>query len=96
MSDSGLVVDTAEVTDGGWFSSDTVKQHGSVIIIVVLIVIVISVAYCKKESFASPDGVVSRRSQRQNRSDTEVDRTWNLDELEKSVALINRKAGNSV
>lgn len=70
------------------------KKYGNAMIIVVLIVIVASVAYCKSpDGFASPDGVVSRRSQKQVRSDTEVDRSWNLKELERSVSLINRKAG---
>ena len=80
-------------------SSDTVggglldmKKYGSAIIIVVLIVIVAGVAYCKQDSFTSPDGVVARKSNNQVRSDTAVDRTWNLKQLEKSVALINRKA----
>jgi len=98
MADNGgLVVDkpTADTTGGaeggGWIDT---KKYGSAIIIVVLIVIVAAVAYCKNpDGFASPDGVVARRSQRQVRSDTEVDRTWNAKELERSVALINRKAG---
>ena len=70
-----------------------VKKYGSLIIIAVLVLIVIGVTYYKSEGFSSPDGVVSRRSQRQVRSDTEIDRTWNLAELEKSVALLNRKTG---
>lgn len=92
----GLVVDKIEEnTTGGaeggcWIDT---KKYGSAIIIVVLIIIVGAVAWCKNpEGFASPDGVVARRSQRQVRSDTEVDRTWNAKELERSVALINRKA----
>jgi len=97
MSDTGggLVVtkggEDKTVEGGGWIDT---KKYGNAIIIAVLIVIVASVAYCKNsDGFSSPDGVVSRRSQRQLRSDTEVDRDWNLKELERSVSLINRKAG---
>jgi hypothetical protein len=94
MSDGGLVVtkegENKTVEGGSWIDT---KKYGSAIIIVVLIVIVASIAYYKNaDGFASPDGVVSRRSQRQVRSDTEVDRSWNLKELERSVSLINRKA----
>lgn len=99
MSDKGggLVVDksTSDATggaEGGGYLD--YKKYGSAIIIVVLIMVVASVAYCKNpDGFASPDGVVARRSQRQLRSDTNVDRSWNLKELERSVSLINRKAG---
>jgi hypothetical protein len=97
MSDTcdGLVVtkkgEDKTVEGGSWIDA---KKYGSAIIIVVLIIIVASVAYYKNaDGFASPDSVVSRRSQRQVRSDTEVDRSWNLKELERSVSLINRKAG---
>lgn len=65
----------------------TTIASGVVIVCVMLLVWY----YFKTESFSTPDGVVARRSQRQTRSDTEVDRTWNLKELEKSVALINRQ-----
>lgn len=92
----GLVVDKEgddEKTGGGWFSFDY-KKYGSAIVIVVLVVIIASVVYCK-EGFTSPDGVVASKESRLGvRSDAHVDRTWNLIELEKSVALINRKAGN--
>jgi hypothetical protein len=94
MSDGGLVVTKGgdkTVEGGNWIDTN---KYGSAIIIVVLIVIVASVAYYKNaDGFASPDSVVSRRSQRQVRSDTEVDKNWNLKELERSVSLINRKAG---
>jgi hypothetical protein len=70
-----------------------IQKHGSAIVIVALLVIVGAIIYCKtSEGFVSPDGVVARRSQRQIRSDTQVDRTWNAKELEKSVKLLNRKA----
>jgi hypothetical protein len=97
MSDTGgLVVNKEGGDEGGMLGSwvDT-KKYGSAIIIVVLILVVASVAYCKQgtDGFASPDGVVARRSQRQVRSDTEVDSTWNLKELERSVALLNKKSG---
>jgi hypothetical protein len=44
------------------------------------------------DGFVSADGVVARRGQRQKRDDPGVvgSRDWNLAELEKSVALINR------
>lgn len=92
----GLVVDkTSGGTEEGsgtiWIDT---KKYGSAIIIVILIVLVAVVAYCKtSEGFASTDGVAASRSKNQVRSDTEVDRTWNLKELERSVALINRKTG---
>lgn len=92
-TDSDLVVAKGaddKTIGGSWIDT---KKYGSAIIIVVLIVIVATVAYCKKsDGFASPDGVVARRSQRQTRSDTNVDRSWNLKELERSVSLINQKA----
>jgi hypothetical protein len=93
---SGLVVtkggEYKTVEGGSWIDT---KKYGSVMIIVVLIIIVASIAYVKcPDGFASSDSVVSRRSQRQERSDTEIDRTFNLKELERSVALINRKAGD--
>jgi hypothetical protein len=91
MADGGLVVDTKNNILGGFDA----KKYGSSIIIVVLILIVASVVYCKQGSdgFASPDGVVARREQKQVRSDTEVDSAWNLKELERSVALLNTKSG---
>lgn len=98
MSDNvgGLVVEKeGDNIKGGAVGWVDTKKYGSAIIIVVLIMIVASIAYCKQsDGFVSPDGVVARRSQRQIRSDTEVDRTFNLKELERSVALLNRKAGN--
>lgn len=62
------------------------KEHVLPIVIVLIAVII----YCSyKESFASPDGVVVRRSKSQKRSDPEVDKEWNKKELEKAVAAIN-------
>jgi hypothetical protein len=82
--------DNTKNVTGGW--SIDMEKYGGIIVVMVLIVIVASVSYCKSDSFASPDGVVARRSQNQKRSDTQVDKTWNLKQLEKAVALINRKA----
>ncbi len=92
MPDAGLVVDKSADVTGSIESYVDYKKHSSTIIIVVLIIIVAIVAYYKSDGFVSPDGVVARRSQRQIRGDTEVDRTWNLEQLEKSVALLNRKS----
>jgi hypothetical protein len=70
------------------------KEYGSIGVIAVLIIIVAVVAYYKDpECFTSADGVVARRSQNQSRSDPEVDREFNLKELERSVALLNRDMG---
>jgi hypothetical protein len=68
------------------------KKYGGPLSIILVLIIIVSVTVYLKSSdgFSSPDGVVARRSQRQIRSDTEVDRTWNLKELERSVALLNR------
>jgi uncharacterized membrane protein YdbT with pleckstrin-like domain len=86
---SSIVV-SDDVTGGGLLD---MKKYGSAIIIVILIVVVSSIAYYKQDGFiSSPDGVVARKSNIQVRSDTEVDRSWNLKQLEKSVALINRQA----
>ena len=88
-TDSPIVVDTTtestSVKEASFF-----KKNGAILVVIVMIFIVLSVNYCK-EGFASPDGVIAK-SQKQIRSDTEVDRTWNLNELEKSVALLNRKS----
>ena len=58
----------------------------------VIVAIILVVFYFKDEGFASPDGVVSRRSQRQVRDDSTFSKDWNLAEFEKSVALLNRKS----
>lgn len=88
---SSIVVDKQNPTSGGF---EWKSKYNSILIIIVLLVIVVAVYYCKdSESFTSPDGVVSRRSQRQVRSDAEVDKAWNIKELERSVALLNRKSG---
>lgn len=84
-SSSNIIVDTSEVV------GFDVKKYGSAVVIIVLIIIVASVAFYKTEAFTSPDGVIAGKKG-QIRSDTEVDRTWNLKQLEKSVALINSKA----
>ena len=92
MSTEGGIVVEAE--GGAESGLSMIANNGSMIVIIVLLLIVLYVASCKSDSFLSADGVVSRRSQKQVRDDPEVSREWNLAELEKSVALINRKAGN--
>lgn len=68
--------------------STILKEHALPIgLVIVLIAVIIYCSY--KESFASPDGVVARRSKSQKRSDPEVDKEWNKKELEKAVAAIN-------
>lgn len=89
---SGIVVEKDGVEKDGWYS--TVKANSGGVVIAALFIIIFLVV-CKKDGFASPDGVVAGKASRVGvRSDTEVDRTWNAAELEKSVALINRRAGN--
>jgi hypothetical protein len=96
--DSPIVVDTGSV-ESTEVSDDIkvkcvpfIKRYGSALVVVALIIIVLCVNQCK-EGFSSPDGVVANSSaKKQVRSDTEVDRTWNLQELEKSVKLLNRKS----
>lgn len=95
MSESPIVVDTVNnKTDTNTKvgkEESFFKKHGSILVVIVMVVIVLSVNYCK-EGFASPDGVIANKSEKkQVRSDTEVDRTWNLQELERSVNLLNRK-----
>jgi hypothetical protein len=97
MTDS-IVVDTiaggtgiGSAVSNSWVNK---SKYGSAIIIILLVVVVVSVAYCK-DGFTnvSPDGVVAKKSsQKQIRSDTHIDRTWNLEQLERSVALLNRKS----
>lgn len=72
-----------------------VKKHKGPIAIgaLVVIAIVIISVFSKSEGYASPDGVVAKRPG-QKRSDVSVDKDWNLAELEKSVALLNRKTGS--
>lgn len=91
-NEESLIVNKDKEVTGGW-TIDTSK-YGSAIVIVILIMVIAAIVYCKDTSgFASPDGVVASKKSRQSvRSDTHVDRTWNLAELEKSVALLNRKA----
>ena len=93
---SDIIVDKedGDKTTNGWFSFDY-KKHGSAIVIVIVLVIIIVCVVYYKEGFTSPDGVVASKDSRLGvRSDVHVDRNWNMAELEKSVALINRKAGN--
>jgi hypothetical protein len=86
--DSEIVVKKSGDTKNIWVNA---KKYGPIMIICILIIIVGVTGFVKsRDGFSSPDGVVSRRSQRQIRSDTEIDKTWNLKELERSVALLNR------
>ncbi len=86
-----IVVDKVEVSTES--SLLDLKGWGTPVLIALLIILVMAVAYYKGgDGFTSADSTVARRSQNQKRSDTEVDRVWNLKELERSVALINRKA----
>lgn len=84
-----LVVDKSATGDASkaWIDTD---KYGGAIVILVLFMAIVSVVYCR-DGFTSPDGVVARKDNHQVRSDTQVDRTWNLEQLEKSVALLNRK-----
>ena len=91
MSSSG---ESQTTPADGMMTSIKKLTAGPNIVIIVLFVVIISVAYCKKDTFVGADGVVARKSSGMGvRSDTEVDRTWNVAELEKSVALLNRKSG---
>ena len=93
MSGKGTIVVEKSENEVEWYS--TLKTNAGVIVIAVLFVIIASIVYCKRDAFTSPDGVVAGKASRMGtRSDTEIDRTWNSAELEKSVALINRRAGN--
>ena len=79
----------------GLFSIEQLKKNKQLttVIIVVLICVILYFCYCNKDSFISPDGVVASKASRKGvRSDSHVDKTWNLKELEKSVALLNKKA----
>jgi hypothetical protein len=88
-STSDVVVNTdSPDTTGQGFG---IKKYGSAIVIIGLIILIMSISYCKTEPFTSPDGVAARNNQPQVRSDPEIDRKWNLQQLEKSVALINRQ-----
>lgn len=93
MSESSVVVDTTTDTKDQKIDSKEsfFKKYSAGLVIILLVIVVACVSYYR-EGFVSSDGVVARKSpQKQVRSDTEVDRTWNLEQLEKSVALLNQK-----
>lgn len=88
------IVTTKEETVG-IFSIKNLKKNKplTTVLVVVLICVVLYFCYCNKDSFISPDGVVASKASRKGvRSDSHVDKKWNLKELEKSVALLNEKA----
>lgn len=88
------IVTTKEETVG-IFSIKNLKKNKQLttVLAVVLICVVLYFCYCNKDSFISPDGVVASKASRKGvRSDSHVDKKWNLKELEKSVALLNEKA----
>ena len=86
---SPLVVETTE----GYTTGILTKLKEYVIPMGLVIVLFAILVYCSyKESFASPDGVVARKGKHQKRSDPEVDKEWNRQELEKAVAAINSSA----
>jgi hypothetical protein len=91
MSDNEELV----VKKGGSESWIDTKKYGAAIIIILLIIIVSSVAYYKNVDNYSgtPDSAVARKSQNQERSDTEVDKVWNKKQLEISVTKLNKKLG---
>ena len=61
------------------------QKNSSVIVILVMILIVITVSYCKCGTIIyTTDGGDSTKS-----DTSKIDKTWNLAEFEKSVALIN-------
>ena len=68
------------------------KKYSSAIIIASLVLIVVIVYYCNTPEGFTPDSSSARISQNQVRSDTNVDREWNLKELERSVALLNQNS----
>lgn len=77
----------------GTDNPSNIKQYIYIACCVALMIVLIStVVYCK-DNFVSTDGIASRRSQGQIRDDAAFNKTFNLKELEKSVALINRKSG---
>ena len=67
------------------------NDNKTVICVVAILIIIYMCKDSIKSPFTSPDGVVSRRSRRQVRNDSNFDKSWHIAELEKSVALINRK-----
>ena len=84
---SSLVVDMGENKTKPWIH---VKKYGGFVVILLIFTIIISIVYYK-DGFTSADGVVARKDIKQVRSDTQVDKEWNLEQLEKSVSLLNRK-----
>ena len=95
MSDTIVVnkVDSTNDIDKSKSYSNIKKYKNIIALSVLVVVIIIGVLY-SKDGFtnASPDGVVARKSQNQVKSDSHIDKTWNLEQLERSVALLNRKA----
>jgi hypothetical protein len=81
------VVDTNILKCGYTTVLEYIKKYYAVIIILIIVLVCIK---CDKEGFLSPSGVIARKKLT-TRSDTEVDRTWNLEQLEKSVKLLNRR-----
>lgn len=81
---SDLIVETS--TLGGAYT--LLKEYTLPVgLVIVLIAILFYCSY--KETFASPDGVVARKSKKQKRDDPEVDDKWNRREFEKAVAALN-------
>jgi hypothetical protein len=66
------------------------KKYGALVIVAIVIVLIVLVIYIKTDTFTSPDGVVASGGKSQKRSDPGVDKSWNLKQLEKTVASINR------
>jgi hypothetical protein len=87
--DSDLVVSTDSKKE---LILATAKKYSSSIVIVILLIIVAAVAYAKCNGFISADSIITRKNNNQVRSDT-IDKDFNLKELEKSVALLNKKSG---
>ena len=71
--------------DTGWFALDS-KQYVPAMFIVMMLLMITGVIYYK-------DGFVGTSTAHgQIRSDSSFDKAFNLKELEKSVATLNRKA----
>jgi hypothetical protein len=74
------------------------KKHQTKIIGVVVVIVLLCVMYYAiygtegYAGYASPDGSITRKGRSQTRSDANFDKTWNLKELEHSVALLNRNS----
>jgi hypothetical protein len=84
---SSIIVDTVEPVS---FIGGIEPKNKAWIILMVIVLIVVSTCYYK-DGFISPDGIIAGKESRQGiRSDSHVDKDWNLKELEKVVAQINR------